>query len=148
MAENIRELRDPKTGEIFWLAKVVGKTKERILELNSLAMRVINPIPAKGLVFPGITEDMIKYYTQKVAKAFGLSRVRFHDFRHNWSDRKAQTSDLGAWMNAGGWKSVQSARGYLSQLRTRRGTAINVDYGIEEVPTNCPLKPQISLEIR
>lgn len=128
--ENIKELTDPKTGERFWLAKTSGKTGERIVEMDELAMDILRPLPESGPLFPGITSNVVSHYLKTIAKGLGLDRLRCHDLRHNWADRAAQTLDLGAWMNAGGWKSMASARGYLSRLRTRRGLATSVNYGL------------------
>lgn len=131
--------------------EVKGKGgRSRVIELVPAAIAVLGPKQEYGLVFNGVTKDMLKHYTKKLADHWSPAgrehkmRLRFHDFRHNWATRAAKRLGLADWMGKGGWKSITSARGYLHYFEgPREETAL--DYGFS--PTIPPLKEPINPKV-
>lgn len=123
-------------GLVAGLADVTGKTGARTVTLDPVAVHFLGPHQQGGPVFETMTKDRIKHYTAVLAKKFGLPRLRGHDFRHNWATRAARRLALHEWLARGGWRSIQSAKGYLHLFNGERDQGA-LDYGLS--PTILPL---------
>lgn len=116
-----------------WAAEIHGTKggKPRVIHIRTAARGSMGTPREAGLVFAGLSSDMIHSHLTRVCRTHKLGRIRWHDLRHTWAtEYMRRTGDLPGLMLEGGWSSLAAVSVY-QHLSRRRAEAVELlDFGV------------------
>ncbi len=130
-----------------------------LVPMNSIVFDLLTSLHLSRksqFVFPNQDNSPIKDLNRRIwartIKAAGLEGLRFHDLRHNWASRHAESgTDLLAIKELGGWKTLEMVQRYthpsLGYLSQQANNIVTKDSDDVVTKTGCDKKSSHFVEI-